>query len=72
VQKLSEMFTEILCSSFGAFTSGTPLPLLSVVTDDTMILPAQRQGHQANDAAGSVIMLWEASVSLLSLDGFRS
>lgn len=69
---MSEMFPEIPCSSFGAFVSGTPPMLLLVVTRDTMILPVQGQAHRANDVAGRVTMLWEASESLLSLNGFGS
>lgn len=72
MQKVSEMFTEIPCSSSGAFISGTPLMLPSVVTHDTMILPAQHQAHQANDVVGRVAMLWEASESPLSLNVFGS
>lgn len=39
---------------------------------DTMVLSAQRQAHQANDVAGGIIMVCEASESLLSLNGFGS
>lgn len=48
------------------------LPLLLVEIHDTMVLPAQCQAQQANDFAGGIIMVREASENLLSLNGFGS